>query len=190
MLDRLLAHPGVREVSVLRGQAGVLALHGGIEEHTAEIADRAATVATASQYAVVQPDDLRWHVPSIEYDPRHSSRLRLFLQHVRLVVSVHGFGRQGLEESVLVGGGNRTVAARIGAALRAHTALRVIDDLEAIPTSLRGVHPRNPVNLPELGGVQLELSPQARRPEPAAGIAAAIAAVLETEQRSICVAAG
>ena len=31
-----------------------------------------------------------------------------------------------------------------------------------IPADLRGLHPRNPVNLPRLGGVQVELPPRVR----------------------------
>ena len=38
----------------------------------------------------------------------------------------------------------------------------VVDDLEQIPTELRGVHRANPVNLPRRGGVQLELPPRTR----------------------------
>ena len=45
---------------------------------------------------------------------------------------------------------------------RAH-GFTVVDDLEAIPRELRGVHPRNPVNRPSGGGVQLELPPRVRR---------------------------
>jgi phage replication-related protein YjqB (UPF0714/DUF867 family) len=39
---------------------------------------------------------------------------------------------------------------------------RVVDELEAIPPELRGVHRANPVNLPPGGGVQLELPPRTR----------------------------
>ena len=38
----------------------------------------------------------------------------------------------------------------------------VVLDLEAIPRELRGLHPDNPVNIPRLGGVQLELPPRVR----------------------------
>jgi phage replication-related protein YjqB (UPF0714/DUF867 family) len=38
----------------------------------------------------------------------------------------------------------------------------VVDQLDDIPTDLRGVHRRNPVNLPRGGGVQLELPPRPR----------------------------
>jgi phage replication-related protein YjqB (UPF0714/DUF867 family) len=38
----------------------------------------------------------------------------------------------------------------------------VVDKLETIPVDLRGVHARNPVNLPREGGVQLELPPRTR----------------------------
>ncbi len=189
MLADLLATPGVTERLELRGEAGVLALHGGLEEQTDAIAAEVARRSGASLYAVVQPDDLAWHVPSVQYHPNASDKLRRFLEHVRLAVSVHGFGRQGLDRAVLVGGANRPLAARIAAALRRRAPLRVIDDLDAIPKRLRGMSPRNPVNLPELGGVQLELSPGARTPEVRPALVAALAGALAAEQRSICVAA-
>ncbi len=189
MLADLLATPGVTETLDLRGPAGVMALHGGLEAETAAIAARAAAAAAASSYRVVLPGDLAWHVPSTRFDPAQSDRLRRFLEHVRMAVSVHGFGRRGLERTVLVGGGNRRLAGRVAGALRRHTSLRVIDDVHRMPRGLRGLHPRNPVNLPARGGVQLELSPGAREPEEAAGVVAAVASVLRSEQRSLCRAA-
>ena len=54
-----------------------------------------------------------------------------------------------------------TLAAHLAGHLR--TALpgyEVVDDLDAIPPELRGVHRANPVNRAALGGVQLELPPR------------------------------
>ena len=178
MLAELIATPGVEEVVARRGRAGVMALHGGLEDRTADIAMEVSRRADASLYAVVQPDDLRWHVPSTKYDPAASPALREFLEHVRLAVSFHGFGRRGLENTVLLGGRNRHFAARMASMLRAGTDLRIIDDLDEMPDGLRGMHPRNPVNLPEEGGVQLELSPGARKPAAAAAVVAAVASAL------------
>ncbi len=189
MLSDLLASPGVTEAVDLRGPAGIMALHGGLEAGTDAIAAGAAAAAAASSYRVVLPDDLAWHVPSTRFDPAESDRLRRFLEHVRVAISVHGFGRRGLERTVLVGGGNRRLAGRVAGALRRHTSLSIVDDVERMPRGLRGLHPRNPVNLPARGGVQLELSPGAREPEAAAGIVAAVASVLRSEQRSLCRAA-
>jgi len=59
---------------------------------------------------------------------------------------------------------------------------RVLDDLEAIPRELRGIHPRNPVNRTPEGGVQLELPPRVRgeaptsKPEYEAAVIDALAA--------------
>ena len=83
----LLAHPDVVEEQVLappvRGvAAGFLALHGGLEPATAEIAVAAARRAGASSYVIVQPDDLKRHVPSHETDPSCSPLLASFLGHV------------------------------------------------------------------------------------------------------------
>jgi phage replication-related protein YjqB (UPF0714/DUF867 family) len=162
MLAELLAHPGVVEEMVLAGPVGVMALHGGIEEETAEMAREVAAVTGSSLYVVEQPPDLSWHIPSIGYDPSASAALASFLSHVRSVVSLHGFGRVHLRRSVLVGGGNHGLRTSMAAALRSHTGLRVVDDEAEIPRELRGRHPRNPVNLAAGGGVQLELSAGAR----------------------------
>src|SRR6516165_7751362 len=59
----LLAHPEVQEHLVLGSPVGFLALHGGLEPGTAEIAAEAAARTGASCYAVVQPDHLKHHVP-------------------------------------------------------------------------------------------------------------------------------
>src|SRR5262245_15225161 len=169
MLDALLATPGVEEHCVLRSRFGFLALHGGLEAGTAEIADAAAHATGASLYAVVQPDDLRWHVPSHRYDPALSSQLDEFLGHVDVVVSIHGFGGlRGADDrwtTSLLGGSNRALAAALAAELRsALPNYHWIDDLDVIPAHLRGLHPNNPVNRPRRQGVQIELPPRVRRP--------------------------
>ena len=159
----LLAHPDVVEEQVLappvRGvAAGFLALHGGLEPATAEIAVAAARRAGASSYVIVQPDDLKRHVPSHEHDPAHAPLLAGFLAHVDVVISVHGYwGHDELHDALLVGGRDRALATALGARLRAALPdYRVVDDLDAIPRRLRGVDPRNPVNC-TARGVQVEL---------------------------------
>ena len=42
-------------------------------------------------------------------------------------------------------------------------AYRWLDDLERIPSHLRGVHRDNPVNRARDGGVQIELPPRVRK---------------------------
>jgi phage replication-related protein YjqB (UPF0714/DUF867 family) len=154
----LLAHPDVVEEQVLASPVGFLALHGGLEPGTAEIARAAAARAGASWYVIVQPDDLKHHVPSHEHDPDHAPLLAGFLAHVDVVISVHGYwGHDDLHAALLVGGADRELAAALGAGLRAALPdYRVIDDLAAIPRRLRGVDPRNPVNR-AAHGVQVEL---------------------------------
>jgi phage replication-related protein YjqB (UPF0714/DUF867 family) len=160
----LLAHEGVEEDLVLRSRFGFLAFHGGnLEVGTDVVAARAAEAAGASLYAVRQPDGLRWHVPSIEVTPEDSGALGAFLEHVDVAVALHGYGRDGMWTSVLLGGGHRPLASHLAAHLR--TALpgyEVVDDLEAIPAELRGVHRDNPVNRCRKGGVQVELPPRVR----------------------------
>ena len=119
MLDELLATDGVLEESRLRGRVGFMALHGGLETATYEIASEAAEASGASLYAVRQPWSLYWHVPSIQFDPSHSPALTDFLGHVGIVFSVHGFGRPGLESALLLGGSHRPLARRLGQALSA-----------------------------------------------------------------------
>src|SRR5258708_9253694 len=168
MLDELLGTAGVEERFVAGSRFGLCALHGGLEHGTAEIAEAAAAAAHASFYAVVQPDDLRWHVPSHRYDPALSDGLRAFLASIDIVVSIHGFG--GVRDAddrwttALLGGTNRELAAELASALtRALPRYRCIADLDAIPRHLRGLHPANPVNRVAWGGVQLELPPRVRR---------------------------
>jgi phage replication-related protein YjqB (UPF0714/DUF867 family) len=169
MLTELLATPGVEERLVLRDGVGFCALHGGLEAATAEIAAAAAASSGASYYAVVQPDDVHWHVPSHRYDPAQSERLQAFVTHVAIVISVHGFGgvRQADDRwtTALLGGSNRELAHALHDALSAALpGYRWIADLDGIPPHLRGLHPGNPVNRPPRGGVQVELPPRVRRP--------------------------
>jgi phage replication-related protein YjqB (UPF0714/DUF867 family) len=170
VFDELLRCPGVIEESQLRSRFGFLAFHGGsLERGTAEVAEAAAERGGASLYAVRQPEDLRWHIPSALVDPSLSPVLSTFLDHVEVVVSVHGYGRRGYSNVVLIGGLNRELATRAAAVLRAAVpSHRFVDDLHAIPPTLRGVHPANPVNRPRGGGIQVELPPTLRDGEGAA----------------------
>ncbi len=163
MFAELLACPGVEQHVDLRSAFGFLALHGGLEPGTAELADAAASASGASIYTVVQPDDLRWHVPAHRMAPSDAPSLAEFLDHVAVVVSLHGYQRPDLPRAVLVGGAQRDLASRLGERLRAVLPdYDVIDDLDRIPADLRGVHPDNPVNLTRAGGIQLELPHRVR----------------------------
>jgi len=165
MFDELLAHPGVEEISVLRSsRLGFMAFHGGsLEQVTDDVAVAAAERSGSSVYAVVQPVDFRWHVPSAQIDPVHSTTLAAFLDHVDVAVAVHGFGRHGLFTSLLLGGQNRDLAAHLATHLRPGLPeYEIIDTLDGIPPELRGLHPDNPVNRPRGAGVQLELPPRVR----------------------------
>jgi phage replication-related protein YjqB (UPF0714/DUF867 family) len=160
----LLAHDGVEEDLVLGSPFGFMAFHGGnLEEGTDTIAAAAAEAAGASLYAVRQPVDLRWHLPSTEVTPEDSPALAAFLDHVDVTVAIHGYGRAGMWTTLLLGGRNRTLAAHLAGHLRAGMpGYTVIDDLAALPAELRGVHRANPVNRCAGGGVQLELPPRTR----------------------------
>jgi phage replication-related protein YjqB (UPF0714/DUF867 family) len=141
-----------------------MAYHGGsLEEQTDVIAREAAARSDASYYAVLQPADLQWHIPSHKVTPDQSERLAEFVEHVDVVITIHGFGRRGLFTSLLLGGQNRELANHVAGHL-SHRLLAydIITDLDAIPKELRGLHAANPVNLPRQQGVQIELPPRVR----------------------------
>jgi phage replication-related protein YjqB (UPF0714/DUF867 family) len=161
---RLLAEPGVVEHCELRSRFGFMAFHGGaLERQTDRIARAAADASGASLYVVEHPPPEPAHFPSTDVRRDQSPVLHAFLDHVEVVVTIHGFGRQGLFTSLLLGGRNRQLAARLEAELTpALPGYQIITDLELIPRELRGLHPGNPVNVPALAGVQIELPPRAR----------------------------
>ncbi len=161
---RALAEPGVVERLELRAPFGFMAFHGGaLERQTDRIAAAAADLAGASLYTVAHPEPNPPHFPSTEVQPEVSAALQAFLDHVQIVVTVHGYGRDGMFTTLLLGGSNRVLAATLRRELSAALPdYELLDDLEAIPRELRGMHPDNPVNMPPLGGVQLELPPRVR----------------------------
>ena len=164
-LTDLLALPGVVEEFYLRSTTGVCALHGGgLERATEVVAREVANRIDGSLYAVVQPDGCRRHLPSTRFVPGVSSSLDAFLGRVDTVLSIHGYGRHDYFWAVLVGGADRTAAHHVAGHLRGvlPEEYRVVDDVEAMPRSLRGLHPDNPVNRVDGGGVQVELPPSIR----------------------------
>lgn len=164
MFAKLLAHPEVQEVVELRGKFGFMAYHGGGLEHLTDvIAQQAAEQSDSSYYGVHQPQGLKWHVPSHEVSPKFSNSLKSFIEHVDVVITVHGFGREGFFTSLLLGGRNRHLAGHLSTHLvQALPDYEICHDLETIPVDLRGLHENNPVNLPRLAGVQIELPPRVR----------------------------
>ena len=164
----LLGRPGVSEVLRLRSRFGFMAFHGGwLEEVTDDIASAAAERSGASVYACLQGPDDQWHLPSHCFDPADSPVLREFLDHVDVVVAVHGFGSPRLLRAVLLGGRNRTLAAHVAVHLIGRLPhYEVLHHLDEIPKTLAGQHPRNPCNLPRGGGVQIELPPRIRGKSP------------------------
>ncbi len=165
MLRDFLARPGVTELCELEGRFGLMAFHGGnLERTTDTVALEVARRTGASAYAVLQEPPHRHHLASIAFDPAQSRALARFLDHVEVVIAVHGYGRPHLRHCLLLGGANRALAGHLARHLRAGLPdrYRVLDDLDAIPEGLRGQHSRNPVNRPPSGGVQLELPPSIR----------------------------
>jgi phage replication-related protein YjqB (UPF0714/DUF867 family) len=184
-LRELLGIEGVEESCDLRSTVGFMALHGGSQDRgTAQIARRAAALSGASYYAIVQPAGLRVHLTSRRHDPAHSAALRHFLAHVRVAISVHGFGRDSFSlwvdparglmiepygparlkgqkdalTGIIVGGLNAGLVDQACTLLNAH-----LPDFHAGGERVRlGYHPQNPVNLPSENGVQIELPPGLR----------------------------
>jgi phage replication-related protein YjqB (UPF0714/DUF867 family) len=184
-LAELLSLPGVEEFCVLRSTVGFMALHGGSQDRgTHEIACRAAEQAGGSYYAIVQPSAMRAHLTSRSHNPDQSERLRAFLRHVKIAISIHGYGRdlfrlqadpvQGIVvepygpalhgrqtgpfKEIILGGRNADfleVARRL-----------FFDRFEGYclgDERIRlGFDPDNPVNLPSAQGVQVELPPGLR----------------------------
>jgi len=161
---QLLAAPGVVEQVELRGKVGFCAYHGGnLERRTEVIATEAARLSGASLYTVTQPRSMRHHIPSAHVDPSESPRFAAFVEHCDYVITVHGYGRQGLFSSLLCGGQNRALAGHVADHIRHElAAYTVLDSLDQIPKSLRGLHPHNPCNITTGGGMQLELPPRVR----------------------------
>lgn len=168
MFGRLLAHPGVEEVCEFRSSFGFMAFHGGsLEGNTDVIARAAAEKSGASYYGVHHPPDLKWHIPSHKITPSASSALASFVNHVDVVVTVHGYRRKDLLTTLLLGGRNRELALHFAQHLRSWLPNYDIEhDLEQIPSDLAGQHPLNPVNLPRGSGVQIELPSQIRGTNP------------------------
>src|SRR5689334_13000047 len=169
-LSELLAESGVIEDSTLRSRFGFMAIHGGgLEQMTDVIAARAADAAAASVYVVRHPDRYPHHLSSARYRAEESERLAEFLDHVEVVVSLHGYGRIGRSTQLLAGGRNRELANHLAHHVDV-PGYQVVTDLDAIPRELRGMHPDNPVNRVRGGGTQLELTPRVRGISPRSGL--------------------
>ncbi|MFI5684053.1 poly-gamma-glutamate hydrolase family protein [Streptomyces sp. NPDC051636] len=155
--------------TLVRGSGiGLLALHGGNEGGTAELADIVAGRCGATSLVFTQPGTRRpVHIPSPRMAVDHCALLGEFLSGVSLTVSLHGHMRPQAARTVFLGGGNRDAALVLAQELSTFApGFRAVTDLAAIPAALRGLHPRNPVNLTRRGGVQVELPLPARTAGP------------------------
>src|SRR6202007_1390147 len=151
-LSELLSEAGGVELSRLRSRFGFLAIHGGgLEEMTDVIAGRPADGANASGYLVRHPDRYPPLLSSARFGVGESARLAEFLDHVEIAISLHGYGRIGRGTPLLAGGSTRALAAHVADHLDL-PGYQVVTDIDRIPLELRGLHPRNPVNLARDGG--------------------------------------
>ena len=164
MATNLLETSDAYEELEIRSEIGLMAYHGGtLEKATDCIARETAELCGASYYGLIQTNDDPLHFPSTKLFDYGSENLNVFFQHVRVVITIHGYGREHLFHSVLLGGRNRALASHLASFLKmALPDYSFENDLEQIPKELRGLHPKNPVNIPALTGVQVELPPTLR----------------------------
>ena len=164
MATRILETSDAYEELEIRSKVGLMAYHGGtLEKATDAIARETAELCGASYYGLIQTNDDPLHFPSTKLFEYASENLNVFFQHVRVVITIHGYGREHLFHSVLLGGRNRALASHLASFLKmALPDYSFENDLEQIPKELRGLHPKNPVNIPALTGVQVELPPTLR----------------------------
>lgn len=164
MATRILETSDAYEELEIRSKVGLMAYHGGtLEKATDAIARETAELCGASYYGLIQTNDDPLHFPSTKLFEYASENLNVFFQHVRVVITIHGYGREHLFHSVLLGGRNRALASHLASFLKmALPDYSFENDLEKIPKELRGLHPKNPVNIPALTGVQVELPPTLR----------------------------
>ena len=134
-----------------------------LEKASDAIARETADLCGASYYGLIQTNDDPLHFPSTKLFEYASENLNVFFRHVKIVITIHGYGREHLFHSVLLGGRNRALASHLASFLKmALPDYSFENDLEQIPKELRGLHPKNPVNIPALTGVQVELPPTLR----------------------------
>ena len=164
MATNLLETSDAYEELEIRSEIGLMAYHGGtLEKATDAIARETAALCGASYYGLIQTNDDPLHFPSTKLFDYGSENLNVFFQHVRVVITIHGYGREHLFHSVLLGGRNRALASHLASFLKmALPDYSFENDLEQIPKELRGLHPKNPVNIPAPTGVQVELPPTLR----------------------------
>ena len=164
MATRILETSDAYEELEIRSKVGLMAYHGGtLEKATDAIARETAALCGASYYGLIQTNDDPLHFPSTKLFEYASENLNIFFQHVRVVITIHGYGREHLFHSVLLGGRNRALASHLASFLKmALPDYSFENNLEQIPKELRGLHPKNPVNIPALTGVQVELPPTLR----------------------------
>ncbi|MFF8426752.1 poly-gamma-glutamate hydrolase family protein [Streptomyces sp. NPDC016566] len=147
----------------LRSDIGLLALHGSREGGTAELAHEVAARTGASCLVFTQPAGDPVHIPSHRMSVPTCAALQHFLSHVTLTVSLHGHLRPETPRAIFLGGANRAAADTLAHSLTLLApAFESVTDLDHIPPGLRGLGPRNPVNLTPSGGVQVELPLSAR----------------------------
>ena len=103
-----------------RGRFGFMAFHGGSLEEMTDIIARAAAEQAGRVLLRRAPAQGPPVAPAVA--PRSTRpcphALARFLDHVDVVVTIHGFGREGYWATLLLGGQNRELADHVGGHLR------------------------------------------------------------------------
>ena len=163
-LRDLLATPGVEEEVQLRSRFGFMAIHGGdLEAGTDEIARRTAGAGRGVVLRGRPPGRVRRAPGLDELRPRRVAAPGPLPRPCRGGRVDPRLRAEGQWRAVLLGGTNRALAGTVADLLRPRLPdYDLVTDLDRIPVELRGLSPRNPVNAPPRGGVQVELPPRVR----------------------------
>ncbi|MEU3841074.1 poly-gamma-glutamate hydrolase family protein [Streptomyces sp. NPDC028635] len=146
---------------------GLLALHASVEGGTGELADELAERCGAARLVFRQNAGEPVHITSARMAAAPCGLLRDFLARADVVVSLHGHLRPAAPRAIFLGGADRSAAHLMAGGLQAlRPRFEPVTDLALIPAALRGVHPRNPVNMAGGPGVQVELPLLARTTVP------------------------
>lgn len=164
--EGLLADPSVKEDSLIQGDIGILAVHGGIvDPGTEQIARYLAGRTGRSFYTVSARGDLPardYHVSSTRIEPSFSPQLYRVISRVWAAVSVHGYPYDW--KAIFLGGRNVCVKELIAEELEASFPdYEIVASSASIPSWMKGQSRKNIVNRPRSQGVQIELPLNLRR---------------------------
>lgn len=178
------------EYTILRGQVGLMAFHGGsIEKGTEEMANYICSKTDCSLYVfsgrLSRDNYEKLHVPSSLLNPAHSEKLSSFMTHIATAIAFHG---HRIDECILVGGLNRGMRKKLVRALSEYDAKDAMEGNDPSYKLVRGESLQNIVNKAPEKGVQIEIPHRLRHlsgkqlSEEARSVGDCIARVLNTKE--------